>query len=227
MKTQCLSLLIGCLFCFSYQASSLPTDNMAEKTKFGSSANKTEKIPENLTTNNDSIVNSNNSERFETKANQPRTVRDFFNLLPQKYFLLEGCEPSKDKNCNQARNEYIKNYLEIEDTANGYWKSGCDGAQSCLTMALFKRPNASYIVGLHVENEAQVENYFLEYKGGKWFDISARVIPQFSKKNIYELPQKGTTIEVFKKKFPEPDYSEKGAKLYNLVWKNGRFSINK
>lgn len=161
------------------------------------------------------------------QSKEPKTVREFFNLLPQKYFLLEGCEPKKDKNCQKARSEYIKNYLEIEDTANGFWKSGCDGGQSCLTMALFKRPNGLYIVALEVGGEAQMDNYFLEYKEGKWSDISATVIPNFSKRNFYELPQKGTTVKVFKKYFPEPDYSEKGAKLYNLVWSNGKFSIQK
>lgn len=158
------------------------------------------------------------------QTTQPKTVRDFFNLLPQKYFTLEGCEPKTDKNCNQARKEYIQNYLEIEDTANGYWKSGCDGGQSCLDIALFKRPNGTYVVAVHTIYETDEINYFLEYKNGKWFDISAQVVPNFSKKNIYELPQKGTTIVVYKKKFPEPSYSERGAKIYNLVWKNGKFS---
>ena len=161
------------------------------------------------------------------QTKQPKTVRDFFNLLPQKYFTLEGCEPAKDKNCDKARKEYIETFLETEDTANGYWKSGCDGAQSCLTMALFKRLNGTYIVAIQTEFEMGSDNYFLEYKGGKWFDISTQVIPNFSKKNYYELPQKGTTIEVFKKKTVDTDMTEKGAKLYDLVWNAGKFSIKK
>jgi hypothetical protein len=158
--------------------------------------------------------------------NQPKTVREFFNLLPQKYFTLEGCEPRTDKNCDKARREYIESFLEIEDTANGFWKSGCDGGQSCLTMALFKRPNGTYIVALKIEFETGTDNYFLEYRNGKWFDIAAQAIPNFSKNNIYELPQNGTTIGVFAKG-KASEFGDKGKKLYGLVWKNGKFSVKR
>lgn len=161
------------------------------------------------------------------QSKHPKTVRDFFNLLPQEYFALEGCTRSSDKNCEKARREYVKNFLEIEDTANGYWKSSCDGAQSCLRMALFKRPGAGYIVAVHTLNELEETNYFLEYINGKWFDISSKVVPEFSSKNIYELPRYGTTVKVFKKEFPEPSYSERGSKIYELEWKNGKFSIRR
>ena len=157
------------------------------------------------------------------QTKQPRTVRDFFNLLPQKYFPLESCEPAKDRNCAKARREYVKSFLEIEDTANGYWKSGCDGAQSCLRMALFKRPDATYVVAVHTLNEADETNHFLEYKNGKWSDVSAQTVPDFSNKNVYELPRQGTTVEVYKKDYPEPEYSERAGKIYNLEWKNGKF----
>lgn len=159
------------------------------------------------------------------QTNQPRSVRDFFNLLPQKYFTLEGCVANPTKaNCDKARREYVKNFLEVEDTANGFWKSGCDGAQSCLTMALFKRPNATYIVAVQTEFEMGTNNYFLEYRNGKWSDISAQVIPRFSKNNIYELPRKGTTVGVFAKD-RNSEVGERGKKLYDLVWKSGKFSV--
>jgi hypothetical protein len=76
------------------------------------------------------------------QTKQPKTVRDFFNLLPQKYFTIEGCvdNPTRE-NCDKARAKYLNSFLEIEDIANGYMKGGCDGAQSCFSMALFKRPN--------------------------------------------------------------------------------------
>ena len=161
------------------------------------------------------------------QTKQPRTVRDFFNLLPQRYFPLEACSANPTKaNCDKARSEYVKNYLEVEDTANGYWKSGCDGAQSCLTMALFKRPDASYIVALKLEFDSDSDNYFLEYKGGRWSDISRQVIPNFSRENIYELPRTGTTIEVFAND-KSGEIPVKGKKLYDLVWKNGKFSVKK
>lgn len=176
----------------------------------------------------DTDSNVNEAVKSETvptpnQINQPRTVRDFFNLLPQKYFTLEGCEPKTDKNCEKARKEYVKNFLEVEDTKNGYWKSGCDGAQSCLTMALFKRPDSTYIVHILTEFEMGEDSYFLEYKDGKWADISTKVVPDFSQKNTYVPPRVGTKVEVFKKNFPEPNFSERGEKIYSLAWQNGKF----
>jgi len=160
------------------------------------------------------------------QTKQPKTVREFFNILPQKYFTLEGCDRTRDRNCEKARRQYLENYLEIEDTANGFWKSGCDGGQSCLTMALFKRPDNTYIVALMTEFESGFENYFLDYKNGKWTDISAKVVPDYSRNRIYELPQRGTIIQVFAKDSSN-EMSEKGKKLYDLVWKNGKFSVKK
>lgn len=191
------------------QSSGGKIENSSTQANIRVAENKTEKIEANKT---------------ETaQTNQPKTLREFFALLPSKYFTLEGCDSQKDKNCDKARADYIKTFLEIEDTKNGYWKSGCDGAQSCLTFALFKRPDASYIVHILTEFEMGEDSYFLEYKNGKWSDIGADLIPEHSAKNTYVPPRQGTTVEVFKKNFPEPNVSERGAKLYDLAWKDGKF----
>ncbi len=164
-------------------------------------------------------------------TNQPKTIRDFFMLLPEKYFLLEGCERIKDKDCQKAKVDYLKTFTEIEDTANGYLKGGCDGAQSCLEMTIFKRPDATYLVAVATSAEMMNDYYFLDYTDGSWTDVSATVVPRFSKKNMYELPRKGTTVKVFAKKVIEKgdDYevTEKGEKLYDLEWKSGKFAIKK
>jgi hypothetical protein len=166
------------------------------------------------------------NETVKTQTKQPKTVRDFFNLMPQKYFTLERCvdKPTKT-NCDKARAEYLNNYLEVEDTANGYMKGNCDGAQSCFTMALFKRPNGTYIVAINKLFETAEETHFLEYRNGNWKDIGAQVIPEYSKEKTYELPRKGTTIEVYELKEIEEGFIERGEKLYDLVWRNGKFSI--
>ena len=163
------------------------------------------------------------------QADAPKTVRDFFMLLPEKYFTLEGCDREKDKDCRKAREEYLKTFGEV-DIANGYIKGGCDGGQACIEMAIFKRPDGSYLVGVATFAEMLNDNYFLDYKNGAWSDVSSS-IPEFSKKNMYELPRNGTTVQVFAKKIVEsgPDFeaSEKGKKLYDLVWGDGKFTIRR
>ena len=162
------------------------------------------------------------------QTGQPKIVRDFFNLLPQKYFTLEGCADQPTKaNCDRARREYLKNYLEIEDAPNGYMKGGCDGAQSCFTMALFKRPNGTYIVAVNKLFETSEETHFLEYAGGRWKDIGAQIVPGYSREKTYELPRRGTTVAVYELKETDEGFIERGEKLYDLIWQNGKFSIKR
>ncbi|HEX8290013.1 MAG TPA: hypothetical protein VF556_18675 [Pyrinomonadaceae bacterium] len=186
---------------------------------------------ENNSAKTETSVAKNNSETetvTDTPIKQPKTVREFFNLLPQKYFTLEGCadKPTKE-NCEKARAAYLKNYLEVEDAANGYMKGGCDGAQSCFTMALFKRPDGTYIVALNKLFEMGEETYFLEYANGSWKDIGAQVVPEYSREKTYELPRYGTNVAVYGLKEIDEGINERGEKLYDLVWKNGKFSIKK
>jgi hypothetical protein len=167
----------------------------------------------------------------QAQTKQPKTVRDFFNLLPYKYFELDACQKESSRNCVKARAEYLQTFLKVDDAANGYLEGGCDGGQACIQMSLFKRPDDTYIIGVGTSTTITDDNYFLEYRNGRWFDVSAKVVPQFSKNNTYELPRYGTKIEVFAKKIIErgSDYviSEKGAKIYDLAWSDGKFTIKK
>ncbi len=157
----------------------------------------------------------------------PKTIREFFMALPEKYFYMEGCERPKDKDCQAAKREYLKTYTEVEDIKNGYLKAGCDGAQSCIEMAIFRKPDNSYLVMVATEAEDAMDQYFLTVTDGSWKDASAAV-PEYSKNVIYAVPRQGTTVSVFAKKVIEKgdDYemAERGAKLYDLVWKDGKFS---
>lgn len=168
----------------------------------------------------------------DAQTKEPKTVREFFNLLPQKYFEIGCCGVHGETDLEKAHTKYLETFLRVEDTANGYLEGGCDGGQSCIIMALFKRANGTYIVGVETANTMSEHNYFLEYRNGKWYDVSAKVIPQFSNDKIYSLPRYGAKIEVFAKKVVERISNTKniydtGAKLYDLVWKNGKFTIKK
>lgn len=161
------------------------------------------------------------------QTSQPKTVRDFFMALPDKYFSLDCCM-SMPKSKQKA--EYLKRYLKVEDTANGYLSGYGDAAQEGFVMALFKRPNGNYLIGFYTEGEGGVEDtpwtVFLNYSGGKWTDVSRSVVAGYNKfKFIYELPRNGTTVEVFAKKEEADGY--KGKKLHNLAWTGSKFIVKK
>lgn len=217
-----LSALFGLIGC-SNNSVTVNLQNGGQNTEIASNQQNAGNVGSTNATKTPS--NSADNKTAAMTGNEPRTVRDFFNRLPQKYFTLEGCEPKTDKNCERAREDFYKRFLEVEDIPNGYLKFSCDGAQSCLRMALFKRPDDTYVVGVHTLHEGDEINYFLEYKNGNWLDISSKIIPSFSKDLIYELPRVGTTIEVYNKFYPEPEYSERGKKAYQLEWKDGKFSV--
>lgn len=154
----------------------------------------------------------------------PRTVRDYFMALPGKYFSLDCCSLKTDR---KAKEQYLSRYLNVEDTANGYMSGYGDAAQEGFAMALFKRPDGTYLIGFYTYGEGGVEDtpwtVFLNYKNGRWTDVSRTVVRGYNKeKYIYEMPRHGTTVEVFAKDEMGQDFY-KGKKLYDLEWKNGRF----
>lgn len=163
----------------------------------------------------------------ERPGSEPRTVMDFFERVPEKYFVLEGCDRETDKDCKKARAEYLKNLPGVVDIPNGYFKGGCDGGQSCIEMAIFKRADGTYLIGLATMHEMGSDFHFLDYAGGQWRDASNEV-PEFGPKHWYQLPRVGATMAVFERKITEKgdDYevTEKGRKLYELVWKEGKFT---
>lgn len=155
------------------------------------------------------------------QTRQPKTVRELFIALPAKYFSLDCCVTIRDR--RKAMEKYLATYLEVEDTANGYMKGGADAAQEGFEMALFKRPDGSYLIGLNTFGEGGLEDtpwlVFIDYRAGRWIDVSRQVIPEYSPATLeYILPRKGTTIEVYKK-VEEGDQP----KLYSLTWKDSKF----
>ena len=166
------------------------------------------------------------------QSSKPKTVRDFFNLLPQKYFEIGCCGVYAEPDSEKAHAKYLETFLAVDDAANGYLEAGGEAGQGSIKMAIFKKTNGTYIIGIETADEMYEHNYFLEYRNGKWFDVSSKVIPQFGKNKFYSLPRYGTKIEVFAKKVIEKVSDEQviyetGEKLYNLVWSGEKFTIKK
>ena len=153
-------------------------------------------------------------------------LRKIFKAIPQDYFSIACCDGNADA--------FIKKYVTVEDDANGYM-AGADTQEdpqySSFEMALFSRPDGSYLVGLHSEAERWSDYYFLDYRNGKLRNIS-KTIPLYSMENVYELPRRGKTIHVYRKKYDHPgrplgaDNSiKRGKALYDLAWQNGKFVV--
>ena len=166
------------------------------------------------------------------QTKQPKTVRDFFNLLPREYFEIGCCGVHDEPDSEKAHTKYLETFLEVDDPANGYLEARGEAGQGSIKMALFKKTSGTYIIGVETANEMYEHNYFLEYRNGKWFDVTLKVVPQFRKNKFYSLPRYGTKIEVFAKKVIEKISAdqfiyEMGAKLYDLVWSGEKFTIKK
>ena len=169
------------------------------------------------------------SQGVVAQTKRPKSVRDYFMLLPQKYFAVESCNTDIEKDCRPFKIEYLKRFLKVEDKANGYLEGDGDGSQEKLKMTLFDRPNGTSVIGLYVFGEWGEKYCFLEYKNRHWLNVSKSVVPKYRRSNVYELPRYGTIIKVYARKNfdPENDFGVVGRQLYELKWKNGKFIIRK
>ena len=161
------------------------------------------------------------------QPNKP-VLRKIFSAIPSEYFSIACCDGNAEA--------FIKKYVTVEDEAGGYME-GADAEEdpqySSFQMAVFKRPDGSYLVAFHSEAQRWSDFYFLDYRNGKIKNISA-TIPQYSQKNFYLYSRKTKAIGVFQKKYDnqgEPLGADntvgKGRKLYNLIWQNGKLVVRK
>lgn len=148
---------------------------------------------------------------------QPRTPREFFQLLPSQYFTVE----------NGSKEAFLKRQVLVDDPANGYLSASGDAGQGGFVLALFKRSNGSYLVGLNSNGEMWDKYYILQYANGKWRDVSAQVIPEYSKDKAYRFPRQGTSVVVEQLRFEEGVPMPTGKKLYTLAWNRNKFVISR
>jgi hypothetical protein len=141
---------------------------------------------------------------------QPKTVVDYYLMLPDKYTI----EVSKERRQHLVRDDSGR--VVAKDIKNGYLYISGDAGESGMVMTLFKRPDGSYLIGVNPFDEMADDLYFLSYDKGKWSNVTRLVIPKYSRKLSYSLPQHGTTVEVS---------NQAGKKLYDLVWAHGKFTI--
>jgi len=144
----------------------------------------------------------------------PKTVLDYYLLLPEKYF-----EANKEQR--------VKWMLDpgngaVVDIKNGYIYAAGDGAQTPIYVCLFKRPRGLPLMAVK-SHEPDTRDYthldFYEYKNGALVDVKKGVLPVKINENFkYEMPRYGTTIKVS---------DQHGKRIYNLNWIGRRFVLQK
>ena len=143
---------------------------------------------------------------------QPKTVLQFYSLLPDKYFEAD----------HEQRMTWMLDPKRgaVVDLKRGYLYAPGDGAQSDIYVCLFRRGNGSYLIGVkasHWEDIEYSDIAFYLYQDQTFNDVTKSVLPVAPTEGLkYEMPRYGTTIRVRNKR---------GRRLYDLVWTKRRFRL--
>jgi hypothetical protein len=144
----------------------------------------------------------------------PSTVRDYFLLLPDKYFEVTPEKRAKWMLDSKAG--------AIVDVKNGYLRAIGDGAQMSIIVCLFKKHDGTYIIGVDAvswEGADYSRLNFYRYDSGKFIDVTKSIVPvALPQEHWYEMPRYGTTIRVG---------TQKHRHLYDLVWSGRRFLVRR
>ena len=145
------------------------------------------------------------------QSSTPRTVLDYYLLLPDKYF-----EANKEQR--------VKWMLDpkrgaVVDIKNGYIYAPGDGAQISIYVSLFTRAAGSPLIAVKSDTEGLTDLDFYEYKQGALVEISKGLLPvKVNEEFKYEMPRYGKSIVV---------RNQQSQRVYSLVWSGRRFVLHK
>lgn len=115
---------------------------------------------------------------------------------------------------------YSSGSQTVVDAANGYLEVVGDGPK--MAIAMFKQAPGRYIIGVNQIDTMSETSCFLRYTAGKWQDVSSQVVPNYSRRKFYEVPRRGTTVNVFPL-IRQDEMDERGSQQGSLLWRNGKF----
>lgn len=143
------------------------------------------------------------------QSDKPTTVQDYYLLMPKQY----------DKSTRAEREEILGYSDTTVDLENGHIEYITHLSGQVFEAALFKRPDDGVVFAYNedcdLKYKVPTKLYLLKYEAGEWTDVTTQLLPvPVNHRYKYELPQKGAIIQVT---------TPAGAKMYQLVWKNGRF----
>ncbi len=129
----------------------------------------------------------------------PKTVVDFFLLLPHKYFELEPDTP-------RQRLDWLRRNLGTVDVPHGYLRMPGDGAQISLTVCLFKRTDGSYLAAVGSnDTDDGVSGSFVDYllpRYGTTIHVKTR-----AGKPLYDLVWNGSRFRRSRTPRSGPDHA--------------------
>ena len=137
------------------------------------------------------------------------TVQDYYLLMPKQY----------DKSTRAEREEILGYSDTTVDLDNGHIEYITHLSGQVFEAALFKRPDGGRVFAYNEDCDLKynvpTKLYLLKYEAGGWTDVTTELLPvPINPRYKYQLPEKGTIIQVT---------TAAGAKMYQLIWKNGKF----
>jgi hypothetical protein len=146
------------------------------------------------------------------QSSSPKTVLDYYLLLPEKYF-----EANKEQRVKWMLDPRRRAVVDIK---NGYIYAAGDGAQTSIYVCLFKRRHGLPLIAVK-SHDSDTQDYthldFYEHRNGVLVEVKKSVLPVKVNENFkYEMPRYGRTIEV---------KDQRGRRLYSLNWSGQRFVL--
>jgi len=143
---------------------------------------------------------------------EPKSVLDYYLLLPDKYF-----EANQEERVKFMLNERRGAVVDVE---HGYLHALGDGAQTDIYVRLFERPGQLPVIAVkYYASDSQDFTYldFFEYKDGGLIQESLSPV-KIDENLTYELPRYGNTIQAF---------NAHGSPVYDLVWSQTKFELKR
>lgn len=145
----------------------------------------------------------------------PKTVADFFLLVPEKYFSYDL----------RFREELLRGQYRSAtvDIRNGYISWDASDAPDSFEFAIFRKTDGSYVVAYNDTgddfDQPEDDLILLAYERGTWRDVTRALLPATVDGTlVYKLPRQGKDIEVT---------DQGGRRLYTLTWANDRFRMKR
>ncbi len=159
----------------------------------------------------------------EAKTASPRTVLDYFLLLPDKdYFTM-------DRSSRLAWTRQPGRQAII-DLKNDYIQFPGEAGQPTLDVALFKH-RGNVLVAVHASYEMGQSLDFWRYRQGQWTNVTRQTLPvPYSDRYDYRIPRYGTTVKVVVADYDwklDKEVPNAGKRVYDLIWSGGRFHVKR